>query len=101
MTASSPAAPAARPEILVAIVNYCTPGLVIDCLASLEERRSECPSIVVAVADNASPDGSGEVIARAIAENGWSDWARLMPMPRNGGFGYGNNAIIREYLGGP
>jgi N-acetylglucosaminyl-diphospho-decaprenol L-rhamnosyltransferase len=101
MTTSSPASATARPEIVVAIVNYCTPGLVIDCLASLEERRSECPSMVVAVADNASPDGSGEVIARAIAENGWSAWARLMPMPRNGGFGYGNNAIIREYLGGP
>ena len=57
MTAPSPEATIARPEIVVAIVNYCTAGLVIDCLASLNERRSECPSMVVAVADNASPDG--------------------------------------------
>jgi N-acetylglucosaminyl-diphospho-decaprenol L-rhamnosyltransferase len=91
----------AGPEIGVVIVNYCTAAMTIDCLASLAERRSECTSMVVGVADNASPDGSGEMIARAIVENGWSDWARLVPLPRNGGFGYGNNAIIREYLNGP
>jgi N-acetylglucosaminyl-diphospho-decaprenol L-rhamnosyltransferase len=103
MNGFSPAFPGpggSAPEIGVAIVNYCTAGLVIDCLASLAEHRGECQGMVVAVADNASPDGSGAVIAKAIADNGWSDWARLMPMPRNGGFGYGNNAVIREFLNG-
>jgi N-acetylglucosaminyl-diphospho-decaprenol L-rhamnosyltransferase len=87
------------PEVVVAIVNYCTPDLVIDCLKSLAEHHAECPTMAVVVADNASPDGSAEPIARAMAENGWSGWAELMVMPHNGGFGYANNAIIQKYLG--
>lgn len=91
----------ASPELVVAIVNYCTPDLVIDCLRSLAEHRAECPSMAVVVADNASPDRSAEPIASAIAENGWGAWAELMRMPHNGGFGYGNNAIIRKHLLSP
>lgn len=88
----------AAPEVVVVIVNYGTPDLVIDCLASLFAHRAECPNMAVVVADNASPDGSAKKIAHAIAENGWGGWARLSVMPRNGGFGYANNAIIRDYL---
>lgn len=82
--------------VLVAIVNYCTATLSIDCLRSLESEVSKVAGLRVVVADNASPDGSGHEIARAIAENGWSTWARLLQLPRNGGFAYGNNAIIRD-----
>jgi N-acetylglucosaminyl-diphospho-decaprenol L-rhamnosyltransferase len=102
MTETAPASQAssgkAAPELVVAIVNYGTPELVIDCLASLAEHRAECPGMAVVVADNASPDRSAEQIAHAIAENGWGGWVRLSVMPRNGGFGYANNAIIRDYL---
>jgi hypothetical protein len=83
---------------VVAIVNYCTADLVIDCLRSLAPVRDECSHLAAVVADNASPDGSGKQIADAIVENGWSEWAKLLEMPRNGGFSYGNNGVIREYL---
>ncbi len=90
-----------RPEVLVAIVNYCTPDLTIDCLRSLEPEIRQLPGSSVIVADNASPDDSGSRIARSIVENGWSAWARLLPLSRNGGFAFGNNSIIREVLDKP
>ena len=85
------------PTVMIAIVNYCTAGLTIDCLRALESELSGHPGAQVIVADNASPDGSGAVIAAAIEENDWSSWARLLPLPKNGGFAYGNNAAIRDY----
>ena len=84
--------------VVVALVNYCTPDLTIDCLRSLETEVARYPGSKVVVADNASPDGSGATIARAIEENRWHDWARVLPLPHNGGFAYGNNAVVREQL---
>ena len=92
----SPAAINRQPAVYVAIVNYKTPELTIDCLRSLVDEIQPYPGSQVVVADNASPDGSGEIIAHAIAANGWSAWARLEKMPRNGGFAYGNNAVLRQ-----
>lgn len=82
-------------DVAVAIVNYCTADLTIACLKSLAAERDAVPELEVYVSDNASPDGSGEVIAAAIVRHGWSDWARVLPNPRNGGFAYGNNQVIR------
>lgn len=79
----------------VILVNYCTRDLTIDCLRSLKDEIAALPGSYVIVADNASPDGSGQAIASAIAELGWSDWAEVLHLPRNGGFSYGNNAGIR------
>lgn len=79
----------------VILVNYCTRDLTIDCLRSLKDEIASLPGSYVIVADNASPDGSGQAIASAIAEFGWSDWAEVLHLPRNGGFSYGNNAGIR------
>jgi N-acetylglucosaminyl-diphospho-decaprenol L-rhamnosyltransferase len=92
--------PVPRTTVLVAIVNYCTANLTIDCLRSIETEISQYPGSRVAVADNASPDGSGALIARAIGENGWTAWATSLAMPRNGGFAYGNNGILRNALAG-
>lgn len=96
--ASSPARPAQPATVTVAIVNYCTADLTIDCLRSLQTEIEQSPGSKVVVVDNASPDGSGPVIAKAIADNGWEGWARLVMLPRNGGFAYGNNAVIREAM---
>lgn len=52
----------------------------------------------VVVTDNDSGDGSADKISAAIENEAWHDWARVMPLPRNGGFAYGNNAGIREAL---
>ncbi len=85
------------PRVLVAIVNYCTPNLVHDCLKSLEPVVRDRPGTRVVVADNASPDGSGRLIEKTIEKNGWSSWARILLLEKNGGFAYGNNAIIRSW----
>jgi GT2 family glycosyltransferase len=88
---------------LVVIVNYRTTDLTIECLRSLqgeiaateEEGRGQ---VRVVVTDNASGDGSPDRIAAAIRDNGWEAWASLMPLPKNGGFAYGNNCAIRGGL---
>jgi N-acetylglucosaminyl-diphospho-decaprenol L-rhamnosyltransferase len=87
-----------QPALAVVLVNYCTASLTIDCLRSLEPELKAFPGSYALVSDNASPDGSGAAIETAIAANGWSDWARVLHLPRNGGFGYGNNAAIRTAL---
>jgi hypothetical protein len=96
-SASSANARQASPHVVAVIVNYCTADLVIDCLRSLEATREECPRLEAVIADNASPDCSGQRIAEAIGQNGWQAWARVKAMPVNGGFSYGNNAVIRDY----
>lgn len=87
-------------DILIVIVNYKTAQLTIDCLRSLEPevaayRRG---SAHVVVTDNASPDDSVAILKAAVVENGWSNWAEIRPLERNGGFAYGNNAAIRPAL---
>jgi N-acetylglucosaminyl-diphospho-decaprenol L-rhamnosyltransferase len=100
MTATATAAtPPKSPAVAVVIVNYRTPGLTIDCLRSLAAEAPSLPGgAAVLVTDNASGDDSADRIAAAIGKNGWADWASLMPLPRNGGFAYGNNAAIRQAL---
>ena len=34
-------------------------------------------------------------ISAAITSEGWSSWAQIVPLDRNGGFAFGNNASIR------
>jgi GT2 family glycosyltransferase len=84
----------------VVIVNYRTAGLVVDCLATLAGEAPAEPGLRVVVADNASTDESLDVIGRAVRDRGWS-WARVLPLPRNGGFAFGNNAAVRELLADP
>jgi N-acetylglucosaminyl-diphospho-decaprenol L-rhamnosyltransferase len=50
------------------------------------------------VTDNASGDDSVARLTRAVADNGWGDWASIEPLARNGGFAYGNNEAIRAAL---
>ena len=51
-------------DLAIIILNYRTPELTIDCLASLE--REIDLSVCAVVVDNASGDGSAERIAAAI-----------------------------------
>ena len=85
-------------RLLVVIVNYRTPDLTIDCLRSLEPEVQALGSTRVVVADNASGDGSPQRILEAIEHHGWSRWAALLPLDRNGGFSFGNNAVIGPAL---
>lgn len=88
-------------RLLVAIVNYRTADLTIDCLRSLEAEVRTLGGTKVVVADNASGDGSAQRIRQAIETHGWSSWASVLPLERNGGFSYGNNAVIRPALEAP
>ncbi len=94
-------------RLLVVILNYRTPSLTIDCLRSLvsevqslEDKplTTSLPSTRVVISDNASGDGSVEQIGAVIETEGWGDWASLMPLDRNGGYAFGNNAAIARSL---
>jgi len=79
-------------KIAVVIVNYRTPLLVVDCLRSLKAGAEQL-DLFVFIGDAASGDGSVEIIGDYIAQEGLS-WAQCAAIGRNGGFAYGNNAIL-------
>jgi hypothetical protein len=85
-------------KLLIVIVNWRTSDLVIDCLRSLEVEVARLPGTEVVVADNGSGDGSVEKMQAAIGAGGWDGWVRVMPLEKNGGFAWGNNAAIRPAL---
>ncbi|MFQ4142289.1 glycosyltransferase family 2 protein [Chlorogloeopsis sp. ULAP02] len=87
-------------RLIVVILNYRTPSLTIECLHSLVDEVRSLGGIRVIVADNASGDGSVEQIQAAIETEGWGEWASLLPLDRNGGYAFGNNAAIRLGLQG-
>lgn len=86
------------PSVLIAIVNYRTAALVADCLASLDFEVRAYGNAKVIIADNDSGDGSIDEIANTIDQRGFRSWASVIPLPRNGGFAYGNNAILAPLL---
>lgn len=85
----------------IVIVNYRTAELAIDCLRSLSSQVADLAGGRAAVIDNASGDGSAEKLSAAIEREGWSSWAMVMPLDRNGGFSFGNNAGVRMALSAP
>ncbi|HEX4131713.1 MAG TPA: glycosyltransferase family 2 protein [Pirellulales bacterium] len=85
-------------SLLIVIVNYRTADLAIDCLRSLDPEVRSLPGARVVVADNASPDDSVARLESAVASHGWSEWAAVRRLQRNGGFAYGNNEVLREAL---
>lgn len=89
---------AVEPRILVIIVNYRTSELVIDCLASLENELPSLPGMQAVVTDNASGRVDLAALELAINRRGWDTWVDLVPLPRNGGFAYGNNRAIDTAL---
>ena len=82
----------------IIIVNYRTPHLAIDCLRSLVPQIGDLGGGRVVVIDNASGDGSSAKLQSAVVQNGWAKWAEILPLERNGGFAFGNNAGIRNAL---
>jgi GT2 family glycosyltransferase len=83
---------------LIVIVNYRTADLTVDCLRSLDAEVKSLPDISVVITDNHSADDSPKHIQQAIKQNNWDTWATLTPLPRNGGFAYGNNQAIQPAL---
>jgi len=79
----------------IVIVNYRTAELVVDCLRSLSAQAIDLVNVRLVVVDNASEDGSVEKLNAAIEQEEWFSWVTVMPLDKNGGFAYGNNASIR------
>lgn len=90
-------------KLFVAIVNYRTPSLTIDCLRSLHIEQQAIDArhpdgMQVAVVDSDSQDDSVPRIQAAMDANGWGAWTTLMPLDHNAGFAGANNAAIRMAL---
>jgi N-acetylglucosaminyl-diphospho-decaprenol L-rhamnosyltransferase len=83
-------------RLVISIINYRTPSLIVDCLSSLQSQV-EIDRDLVVVVDNASGDDSIEQIQKAITENHWESWVKLLPSPVNGGFSAGHNLVLQGF----
>jgi hypothetical protein len=83
-----------RPTIAlsIVIVSYNTVDHLRACLASLR-RSTDLPATEVFVVDNASSDGSADMVAHEFPE------VRLIRSPINGGYAHANNLALRETRG--
>lgn len=80
--------------VAVVIVNYRTPDMVLACLDSLNKERIALPSLEAIVVDNASGDDSIAILSTKLSAAPFAHWVRFLPLPLNGGFGWGNNEAI-------
>jgi GT2 family glycosyltransferase/serine acetyltransferase len=86
-------------KLLTIIVNYRSAALTRDALASLLPSLAALPSSHVMVVDNASGDDSMPVLSEFLAaEARFAGRVTLYAAPKNGGFAYGNNEGIRQWL---
>jgi N-acetylglucosaminyl-diphospho-decaprenol L-rhamnosyltransferase len=85
-------------DLSIVILNYNTREHLRTCLESLRVEGSTSVSggaiqTEVFVVDNASSDGSAELVAQEFP------WVTLVRSPRNGGFAYGNNQALQRAVG--
>jgi N-acetylglucosaminyl-diphospho-decaprenol L-rhamnosyltransferase len=76
-------------DLVVSIVSYRTPDLLASCLRALDDQRDGL-ELQVSVVDNASGDGSAELVARRFP------WVHLVRNTRNVGFGAAHNQTLRQ-----
>lgn len=82
-------------ELAIIIVNYRTPGLVLDCLSGLlAEKLGD--SFRIVLVDNASDDGSADIIAAWLSVNDLDNQVSFVCSEVNSGFAGGNNVGIRS-----
>ncbi len=82
--------PSAMLDLAIVIVNYNTRDLLRDCLTSIYESRGDF-SYEVCVVDNASEDGSVEMVRGGFPQ------VKLIASPVNGGYAYANNLGLRTF----
>jgi GT2 family glycosyltransferase len=75
-------------DLAISIVSYRTPALVRQCLEAVAAARDSL-SLEVTVVDNASDDGSADLVAAEFP------WVRLIRNARNVGFGAAHNQALR------
>jgi len=78
-----------NPDLAIVIVSWNTRDLLRDCLASVCANRG--PDAKVCVVDNASADGSAEMVEREFPN------VRVIRSLRNGGFAYANNLGLKAW----
>lgn len=90
-------------DLGIVILNYNTRDILRECLRSLQETRGV--EVQVMVVDNASTDGSAEMVRSEFSGTEFSGNAvplvRLIASDTNGGYAYGNNLALREFLARP
>jgi N-acetylglucosaminyl-diphospho-decaprenol L-rhamnosyltransferase len=88
-----------RPAILCILLNFRTPAMTLRAAeAALADLHALGGELVIV--DNASGDGSYEMLAEQVAARGWGEGGlvRVVPSPVNGGFGAGNNIGLKMQL---
>ena len=90
MTLAAPSAP----SLAIVIVNYRTADYVIRCVDSLIPERAAAGAFDVIVVDGCSGDGSAEKMASHFSGPSYRDWVSVLPLDRNGGFGWAKNSSI-------
>ena len=81
------------PRLLVIVLNFRTADMTLRSARAVLDDLPVGGELVIV--DNASGDGSDQVLAEAIKANGWDDRVRLLCSDVNCGFGAGNNIGIR------
>lgn len=81
------------PCVSVLVVNYNGAGHLPGCLAGLERQSLPRYRFEVVLVDNASADGSAELVRSRFP------WVRLVALRRNTGFAGGNNVAARHARG--
>lgn len=85
-------------RLWVVIVNYQTASLTLDGLSSLVAEHQRGLEMRVVVVDNASGDDSLAALQQGLTALQNPDWIQVEAMPRNGGFAYGNNVVLRQAM---
>ncbi len=81
-----------RPKITLLVLNYCS---LEDTLACVEViRKINYDNFELLVIDNASPDGSGAMLANSIPQH------EFLQLPRNTGYAGGNNTAMFKAIAG-
>jgi GT2 family glycosyltransferase len=81
-----------RPDVSILIVNWNTRELLRACLKSISDQTKEL-SFEIIVIDNASRDGSADMVRKEFPN------VRLIQNAENAGFGRANNQGFRESAG--
>jgi GT2 family glycosyltransferase len=82
-----------EPPVSILVVNYNGAKHLPACLSALERQSVLRHRFEVVVVDNASADGSADLVRERFP------WVRLVPLDRNTGFAEGNNVAARSARG--